>query len=137
MTVGRRYLLGVTAVAAAALLLSLVVPPDARTGVWLATALALIVQGPLGWWGVRVIGTERLQLVWAIGIAARFALVAACGLVVAPRLGLALAPLLFSLVGLLMCFLVVEAVVVRAATRLRWSGSAGLVPGGGGVPGGG
>ena len=119
MTTGRRYLLGVTTVAVAALLLSLVVPPDARTGLWLATALALIVQGPLGWWVVRAIGTERLQLIWAIGIAARFALVAACGLLVAPRLGLALAPLLFPLVGVLMCFLVVEAVVVRAVTEVR------------------
>src|SRR6266566_7588898 len=119
MTTGRRYLLGVTTVAVAALLLSLVVPPDARTGLWLATALALIVQGPLGWWVVRAIGTERLQLVWAVGIAARFALVAAGGLVVAPRLGLALAPLLFPLVGVLMCFLVVEAVVVRAVTEVR------------------
>ncbi len=120
MTPGRRYLLGVTTVAAAALLLSLIVPPpDARSGVWLATALALIVQGPLGWWVVRAIGTERLQLVWAVGIAARFALVAAGGLVVAPRLGLGLAPLLFPLVGVLMCFLVVEAVVVRAVTEVR------------------
>src|SRR2546430_17343372 len=105
MTAGRRYLVGLSAVAAAALLLSLVLPPDARTGVWLATTVALMVQGPLGWRVVRAIGTERLQLVWAVGMAARFALVAACGLVVAPRLGLALAPLLFSLVGLLMCFL--------------------------------
>ncbi len=119
MTARRRYLLGVTTVAVAALLLSLVVPPDARTGLWLATALALIVQGPLGWWVVRAIGTERLQLVWAVGIAARFALVAAGGLVVAPRLGLGLAPLLFPLVGVLMCFLVVEAVVVRAVTEVR------------------
>src|SRR6266496_957760 len=119
MTAGRRYLVGVTTVAVAALLLSLVVPPpDARTGLWLATALALIVQGPLGWWVVRAIGTERLQLIWAIGIAARFVLVAGCGLLVAPRLGLALAPLLFPLVGVLMCFLVVEAVVVRAATEV-------------------
>jgi len=119
MTAGRRYLVGVTAVAAAALLLSFVVPADARTGLWLATALALIVQGPLGWWVVRAIGTERLQLIWAIGIAARFVLVAGCGLLVAPRLGLALAPLLFPLVGVLMCFLVVEAVVVGAVTDLR------------------
>src|SRR5256712_12036511 len=119
MPAGLRYLVGVTAVAAAALVLSFVLPHDARTGVWLATALALVVQGPLGWWVVRAIGTERLQLVWAVGIAARFALVAACGLLVAPRLGLALAPLLFSLVGLLMCFLVVEAVVVRSATEVQ------------------
>ena len=119
MTAGRRYLVGVSAVAAAALVLSFVLPPDARTGVWLATVLALMVQGPLGWWVVRAIGTERLQLIWAIGIAARFALVAGCGLLVAPRLGLALAPLLFPLVGVLMCFLVVEAVVVGAVTDLR------------------
>ena len=118
MTAGRRYLVGVSAVAAGALILSFVLPPDARTGVWLATVLALVVQGPLGWWVVRAIGTERLQLVWAIGIAARFALVAAAGFVVAPRLGLALAPLLFALVGVLMCCVVVEAVVVRAATEV-------------------
>jgi|SRR2546422_888511 len=119
MTAGLRYLVGVTAVAAAALVLSFVLPHDARTGVWLATALALVVQGPLGWWVVRAIGTERLQLVWAVGIAARFALVAACGLLVAPRLGLPLAPLLFALVGVLMCCVVVEAAVVRAATEVR------------------
>ena len=119
MTPGGRYLVGVSAVAAAALLLSFVLPPEARTGVWLATALALLVQGPLGWWLVRAIGTERLQLVWAVGIAARFALVAACGFLVAPRLGLALAPLLFALVGVLMCCVVVEAVVVRTATEVR------------------
>ncbi len=119
MTAGRRYLIGVSAVAAAALCLSFVLPPDARTGVWLATALALVVQGPLGWWVVRAIGTERLQLVWAVGIAARFALVAACGLLVAPKLGLALAPLLFALVGVLMCCVVVEAAVVRTATEVR------------------
>jgi hypothetical protein len=118
MRAGRRYLVGVSAVAAAALLLSFVLPPDARTGVRVATALALVVQGPLGWWVVRALGTERLQLVWALGIAGRFALVAACGLLVAPRLGLALAPLLFALVGVLMCCVVVEAVVVRTATEV-------------------
>src|SRR2546422_4705498 len=101
MTVGRRYLFGVTAVAAAALLLSLVVPPDARTGLWLATALALIVQGPLGWWLVRALRTERLQLIWAIGIAARVALVPARRLGVAPPPGPALAPFLFPLPGVL------------------------------------
>src|SRR6266480_77759 len=119
MTAGRRYLVGLSAVAAAALLLSLVLPPDTRTGVWLATTVALMVQGPLGWRVVRAIGTERLQLVWAVGMAARFALVAACGLVVAPRLGLALAPLLLTLVGVLMCCVVVEVVLVRATTAVR------------------
>src|SRR5256885_14947507 len=104
MTAGRRYLVGLSAVAAAALLLSLVLPRDARTGVWLATTVALMVQGPLGWRGVRAIGTERLQLVWAVGMAARFALVAACGLGVAPRLGVAPPPPPPPPVGGLMCW---------------------------------
>jgi len=119
MTAGRRYLVGMSAVAAAALLLSFVLPPEARTGVWLATALALLVQGPLGWCLVHAIGTERLQLVWAVGIATRFALGGACGFLVAAGVGLALAPLLFALVGVLMCCVVVEAVVVRSRTEVR------------------
>src|SRR5216117_3897560 len=118
MTVWRRYLLGVSAVAAAALLLSFVVPPDARAGLWVATLLALIVQAPLGWWLVRALGTERFHLIWAIGIAARFALFAAAGFVVAPRFGLALAPLLFALWGVLMCCMVVEAVVLSRVARI-------------------
>ncbi len=113
MTVGRRYLLGVATVAAAVVVFSLVLPPDARPGVRLALGIALAVQGPLGWWLVRVIGTERFLLVWAVGIAARFAVVAACGLAVAPVFGLALEPTLFTLVGVLMSCVVVEALVVR------------------------
>jgi len=113
VTPGRRYLLGVTTVAAAALLLSLVLRPPDRSGVWFALGVALMVQGPLGWWLVQAIDTERFLLVWAIGIAARLAVVAGCGLVVAPALGLALAPTLFALVGVLMGCVVVEAIVVR------------------------
>lgn len=113
MTVGRRYALGVATVAGAAVALSLVLPPAVRPGVRLALGLALAVQGPLGWWLVRVIGTERFLLVWAVGIVARFAVVAACGLAVAPVFGLALEPTLFTLVGVLMSCVLVEALVVR------------------------
>lgn len=113
MTVGRRYVLGVATVAAAAAALSLVLPRDGRPGMWLALGLALAVQGPLGWWLVRVIGTERFLMVWAVGIAARFAVVAACGLALAPAFGLALEPTLLTLVGVLMSCVVVEALVVR------------------------
>ena len=115
MTVGRRYMLGLGTVAAAALLLGFVVSPAVRSGLWFATGLALLVQGPLGWRLVRALGTERLHLIWAIGIAARFALVAAAGFVLAPRLGFALAPLLFALWGVLMCCILVEALIVQAA----------------------
>ncbi len=113
MTAGRRYLLGMAAVAAAAAALSLVLPSDARAGLRLALGVALLVQGPLGWWLVRAIGTERFLRVWAVGMAARFAALVACGLVVVPKLGLALAPTLVALVCILMACVLVEAIVAR------------------------
>ena len=117
MTPGRRYLVGVVALAAAGVLLSLVLPPGARAGVRLGLAMALAVQGPLGWLLVAAIGTERFLLVWAAGIAARLAVVAAGALLVVPKLGLPLAQTLFALVGLLMSFVVVEAIVCAGASR--------------------
>jgi hypothetical protein len=120
VTATGRYLVGVSAVAAAALLLSFVLPPVDGPGVRLALGIALVVQGPLGWWLVRAIGTDRFLLVWAAGIAARLAVVAACALAIAPKLGLALEPTLFALVGVLMGFVVVEALVAKATdTEVR------------------
>ena len=114
MTAGRRYLAGVATVAAATLALSFVLPPPAaRTGVWVALAIALAVQGPLGWWLVRAIGTERFLLVWTTGIAARLAVVAVCGFVIAPKVGLELGATLITLVAVLMSCVIVEALVVR------------------------
>ena len=114
MTATGRYLVGVSAVAAAALFLSFVLPPHDGPAVRLALGIALAVQGPLGWWLVRAVGTDRFLLVWAAGIAARLAVVVACALLIAPKLGLALEPTLFALVGVLMGFVMVKALVVRA-----------------------
>jgi len=112
-----RYLVGAATVATATLLLSFVLPSHAATGVQLALGIALVVQGPLGWWLVRALGTERFLLVWATGIAARLVVVAACALVIAPRLGLALESTLVALVGVLMGFVVIEAVVLKATAH--------------------
>jgi len=120
VTAPGRYLVGVATVAAAALTLSFVLSPDAGSGVRLALGIALVVQGPLGWWLVRALGTERFLLVWATGIVVRLLVVAACALVIAPQLKLALEPTLFALVGVLMGFVVVEAFVVKATgTEVR------------------
>ena len=114
MTAGRRYLAGIGTVAAATLVLSFVLPPPAaRGGVWVALGMALAVQGPLGWWLVRAIGTERFLRVWTAGIAARLAVVAACGFVIAPKVGLELGATLITLVAVLMSCVIVEALVVR------------------------
>lgn len=118
MTVGRRYMLGVAVVAATAFALGLILPADARSGVWPALGIALAVQGPLGWYLVRVIGTERFLAVWAIGIVARVGVVALSGLALAPRFGLPLEPTLFTLVGVLGALVLVEAFVVQPG-RLR------------------
>ena len=112
MTSGRRYLVGLGAVALEALALCLVLPSQDRPEMAAVLGLALAVQGPLGWWLVRVIGTERFLLVWVIGIGTRLGVVALCALVVVPALELSLAPALFVLVGVLLSLLVVEAVVV-------------------------
>jgi len=117
VTAARRYLLGVGSVAAALLIASAALGTEARVAVWVALGTALAVQGPLGWWLVRAIGSPRFLLAWAVGIAARFALVALFALVVAPRLRLALAPTLFALVGVLIGCVVVEALVVGARQR--------------------
>jgi len=112
-----RYLAGVATVATATLLLSFVLPSHAGNAVRLALGIALLVQGPLGWWLVRALGTERFLFVWATGIATRLLVVGVCALVIAPRLQLTLEPTLFALVGVLMGFVLVEAVVLKATTH--------------------
>jgi hypothetical protein len=113
VTTSRRYLLSVAAVAAAVAGLSLALPPEPARAARLALGVALTVQGPLGWWLVRTIGTERFLLAWGIGIGARLTAVAASALVVVPQLGAALEPTLFALVTVLMAFVVIEASVAR------------------------
>ncbi|HYT71507.1 MAG TPA: hypothetical protein VEK78_09000 [Gemmatimonadales bacterium] len=112
MTAGRRYLIGLGAIVLVALALCLVLPTQERPAMAVVLGLALAVQGALGWWLVRVIGTERFLLAWVIGIGTRLGIVGLCALVVVPALELSLAPALFVLVGVLLSLLVVEAVVV-------------------------
>ena len=112
MTAHRGYLLGLGAVALGTLALSLALTPADRRPMWLALVVAFTVQAPLGWWLVRVLGTERFVLVWALGLGARLALVTLWALVVVPALGLALEPALFALVAVLLALLAVEVIVV-------------------------
>jgi len=113
VTARARYVAGLAAVAAAAMALSFVLPPEGdRRALRAALGLALVVQGPLGWWLVRTIGTARFLRVWATGIAARVALVGLTAFVLVRALGLPPEATLFSLVGLLVALLGVEAVAV-------------------------
>jgi len=108
---GRRYLAATGLLAVLAGGAGTLVPEGWRSGWWLALGLTLALQGPLGWWLVASLGTERFFGIWAFGIFLRLLLVGIMGLVVIPALGLPAAPVLLTLVGFLMASLGVEGVV--------------------------
>jgi hypothetical protein len=115
VSVGRRYAIGLVAVAALATLASHWLSPEARRSLGAALGLALGVQGPLGWWLIRSTGSRRFLVVWAIGLGTRLALLAVVALVVAPAIGWALGPLLLPLAALLLALLLVEGIVMATA----------------------
>ncbi len=94
--------LGAVAVAAA--------PPELRREVGYGVLISLVLQGPLGWWAVSALGTERFLLVWGVGILVRFAVLGVVALVVVPVLGWARGPVLITLVAMLGGLLAVESI---------------------------
>ena len=119
MNGARRYLAVTAALATLSGGAGLVVPESWRAGWWLALGLTLAIQGPLGWWLMASLGTERFLGVWALGIFARLALVALAGLVLVPMLGLPPASTLLSLVGFLMVSLAIEGIVAVQCARVE------------------
>ncbi len=110
VTAARRYVLGLSVVTVIAMTGVLVAPVAARAAMLWALGVALFVQAPLGWMVVRNLGTERFLAAWAVGFVVRLAAVGCAAILIAPRAGLALAPFLFTLVGILMAFVAVEAI---------------------------
>jgi len=115
----RRYLAVTAALVSLGGAAGLVIPEVWRAGWWLALGLTLAIQGPLGWWLMASLGTERFLGVWALGIFTRLALVALVGLVLVPGLGLPPAPTLLSLVGFLMVSLAIEGIVAVQCSRVE------------------
>ena len=110
MTAGARYLAGVLMVGTLGAAAAAALSERERPAVLLATALALVVQGPLGWWLVRSLGRAGLLRAWGLGMLARFALLAVAAWVVGPAAGVPTAPMLLALAALLLALLLVEAV---------------------------
>jgi len=110
VTAGKRYLVGLAAVAVVGVILALLVGPDLRNEVLFGVLLGLLIQAPLGWWTVRSIATERFQLVWVVGMVIRLAVVAVTGLILAPEFEWRTVPVLAALVATLLVLLLVEAV---------------------------
>ncbi len=111
MTAGGRYAAGVAAAAGLGAAVIALVPGAGREA-WLALALALAVQVPLGVWLVGSVGRPPFLAVWVIGMLGRLALIGVAGLVLVPALGLRAAGLLVPLALLLMVFVLLEGVVL-------------------------
>ena len=109
---GRRYLLGMGAVALFFLGLLAFAPPAWRPGLWAALGLALTLQIPLGLWLLHSLGSDRFLPIWVAGILARLTLVGVAGLALFPAFGWPAAPGLLGLVLLLMASLALEGLVL-------------------------
>jgi hypothetical protein len=106
-----RYVAGVAAVGAGGLVAMAASPLWWRGGIAWGLAVGLLLQAPLGWWTLRAIGSERFFMVWGLGMLVRFGVVAvaAFALMGAPeRLA---APMLVTMVSVLVGLLLVEGVV--------------------------
>ena len=114
---GRRYLLGMAGVSALYLGFLAFAPPAWRPSLWLAFALAMAVQLPLGTWLLASIGSDRFLPAWVAGMLARLALVGVAGLALFPAFRLPAAPGLMSLVLLLMASLALEGLVLLLEFR--------------------
>ncbi len=112
MTAARRYSGGLLAIALGVVVLGIALPGDARNSLWLALVAAVVLQGPLGWWLLRSVGRSRFLLVWAIGMVARFALLALLAWIVVPALGWPALPALVGFAAILFALLLLEALVL-------------------------
>lgn len=111
MSSSRLYWSGISVVALLGALGGRLEPGPSR-GVWLATAVALAVQVPLGWWLIRSIGKPFFMGVWAVGMGARFLTLGIFGLAVLPMLDWPLMPGLLVMAALLFALLLVECSVL-------------------------
>lgn len=83
-------------------------PQEIRREIGYGILIGLVLQGPLGWWAVSALGTERFTLVWGIGILIRFAVLALVAFVAVPLMGWAGGPVVLTLVVTLVALLAVE-----------------------------
>jgi len=111
VTLAGRYVAGVTAVAAAGLGWMTLSSAESRPAIAWGLLAGLLLQAPLGWWTLRAIGTERFLAVWGMGMLVRLAVVAIAALTLIPALGDDAAPMLMTMVGILVALLLIEGMV--------------------------
>jgi hypothetical protein len=106
-----RYLAGVAAVGAGGLVAMAVSPPAWRGGILWGLGAGLLLQAPLGWWTLKAVGSQRFFTVWGLGMLARFGVVAVAAFATMAAPDDLAAPMLVTMVGVLVGLLLVEGVV--------------------------
>jgi hypothetical protein len=106
----RRYSAGLLVVLAVMAFGILLVPAAYRSDAAWGAAIALLIQGPLGWWVLRSIGRPRFQLVWTLGMGIRLAGVALMGVLLVPVLHWDMTAALGSMSAAMLMLLAAEVV---------------------------
>jgi len=118
VTAGRRYLTGLVLVAVVGFGLVFLLPGSLAPKLT-AVAVGVVVQGPLGWWLVKSVGTPKFLQVWPLGIVARFAVLGLMALLIFPAFHWPLSPGLLLLGGVLVALLFLEALVAWLKTKIE------------------
>lgn len=112
MTPSRTYLVGVALIGLVMSGIVLRFSPASRPAGFAMIVLGLVVQGPLGWWMVKSVGTPKFLGAWVIGMLVRFGLLGVVALLVFPLLGWPLSPGILVLAVVLFAMLLLEGLVV-------------------------
>ncbi|MEO8200641.1 MAG: hypothetical protein ABI679_08995 [Gemmatimonadota bacterium] len=108
MKTGRVYGSGLLLIGLGAALMSWSLQGTNRTAALISVLVCLVIQGPLGWWLIRSVGTPRFLGVWVTGILTRFVILGGLALVVFPAQRWPLSPGLLIVGGVLFALLLLE-----------------------------
>lgn len=112
MKPARTYLIGLALVAAIMSGIVLRFSDANRPAGFAMILLGLVVQGPLGWWMIRSVGTPKFLGAWVLGMLARIGLLGVTALVLFPLLHWPLTPGILVLAVMLFAMLLLEGMVV-------------------------
>ena len=112
MKPAKTYLIGLALIAVLMAGIVLRFSEASRPSGFAMIVLGLLVQGPLGWWMIKAVGTSRFISVWVMGMLARFGLLAVAAFLIFPLLHWSLSPGLIVLAVVLFAMLLLEGMVV-------------------------
>ena len=112
MKPAKTYLIGLALVAVIMTGVVLRFSEVSRPSGFAMIALGILVQGPLGWWMVKAVGTPRFIGAWVMGMLARFGLLAVAAFLIFPLMHWSLSPGLIVLAVVLFAMLLLEGLVV-------------------------